>query len=53
MFQELDLNDQMNIEGGGPITLGLIVKGVCLAGGLIFTAGAINGCTNEAAKNKK
>lgn len=50
MFNELTVNEQMNIDGGFLPAVPLIVKGIIVVGGLIFLAGSVKGCTDEAAK---
>ena len=50
MFKELTINEQMNIEGGFLPAIPLGVKMGITVIGVIFTAGAVNGCTHEAAK---
>lgn len=50
MFNELTINEQMNIDGGFLPAIPGIIKGIIVVGGLIFLAGSVKGCTDEAAK---
>ncbi len=47
MFNELTVQEQYETDGG---VWPLIVKGIVVIGGVIFLAGAVKGCTDEAAK---
>ena len=50
MFEELTMNEQYEVEGGIAPAIPLIIKGGIIVVGIIFSCGAVKGCTNEAAK---
>ena len=50
MFEELTMNEQYEVEGGIAPAIPLIIKGGIIVVGIIFSCGALKGCTNEAAK---
>ncbi len=59
MFNELTISEQYDINGGvaplviiAGITTAKVVKALVITAGTIFVAGAVKGCTDEAAKDK-
>lgn len=52
MFEEIKEDEKNSIDGGIVFTIPLVVKGIIVVGGLIFTSGAVHGCVSEAAKDK-
>lgn len=50
MFNELTISEQYEIEGGFLPAIPAVVKGIITVCGLIFIAGSVKGCTDEAAK---
>lgn len=52
MFEELTEMEQCDIDGGFLPAVPAIVKGIIVVGGIIFLAGSVKGCTDEAAKKK-
>lgn len=49
MFTELTVAEQFETDGGA-IPVGAIIKGGIVVLGIIFIAGSLKGCTDEAAK---
>jgi len=51
MFLEMTQEEQLDINGGALPAIPVIIKVGALILGGIFTAGAVKGCTDEAAKD--